>query len=612
MIKKKMYILIFISFISFALCCSNFTSNAKENLKEDKIYCDATLEDDFSDDSVMVVLKSSASQKLETLDISNFKEIDGKELHDLNKDSLKQKKVKNEKIKKENRVLNLKLKKKGKIEVLKAIRKLEKRDDVLYVGPDYIGEICSTNMNDTYYYLQYGINKMQFNDAWDITKGSSSINVGVIDSGIDATHPDLQNKVNESLSIAYVRNHNTNDYLPLTDEDGHGTHVAGIISANANNNIGIAGASPNVSLVSLKAFNEVGIGELSDVIAAINYADTNGIKILNLSARFTNSSPDLETAIQSYDGIIICAAGNDQVNIDQTAVYPASLNCDNIISVGNSNISDVKFDGSNYGMISVDLFATGVNILSTVPFSECDYENENSTCNYGEDDGFLPHADEVNEQGYHFGTGTSQAAPFVTAVAALLLSKYPDITMSQIKNTILSNVDVVSSLNGLCVTGGRLNAYKALSLQNHTHEYTICEALSVQHKLKCFCGTYIFENHSLDSTCTCTVCSGKLHNVTFSYLNKFSHSGSCTRCSTTVAERHMISSEDAGKTQAICLGCNTLLNLNRDVALINPLSLDEDYTIITENGSYIMSNGIIVLVPIDQQKYLNGELNFDY
>lgn len=516
----------------------------------------------------------------------------------------------------------MKIKNKGKKEVLKAIKKLEKRDDVLYVGPDYIGQICSTTTNDTYFSYQSPLKKMQFNDAWDISKGDADIKVGVIDTGIDITHPDLVGKVDTELSYAFVRNHNTNDYLPFSDVEGHGTHVAGIIGANTNNNNGIAGAAYNVSLVSLKAFNEVGKGVLSDTVSAINYAKENGIKILNLSARFTNNSEALEVAVSSFDGIIICAAGNDAADIDATKVYPACLDYDNIITVGNSDHDDILYNKSNYGKTYVDLFATGKQILSTFPKSICNGASENTCSLNKNDEGIVYHPPFVDERGYHTISGTSQAAPFVTATAALLLSKDETLTPKAIKLSILENVDKVSTLTGKCATGGRLNAYKALT-NRHTHNLTFIKDDSLTHTGYCYDCGYVTESqsHSLSngtcsictahfhslSGCTCIYCGLKSHIVAFKYLNNFSHSGKCRKCKTTVTEPHVILAEDIGKSTATCQGCFELLDLSQDIATTYSLRRN---LILTDNGSYMMSNGIIVLIGNDVIKYKKGELSF--
>ena len=654
--KRKLLLVLFLAIsLLFLFSFDNVNVYAKENKKEEKIYSEATINDEFSDDSLIVVLKESASKDLETLNISDFNEIDGIELKDLNKSSLKKLKEENKEIKKNNRILSLKIKNKGKKEVLKAIKKLEKRDDVLYVGPDYTMKIATDQVipNDKYFDEQNELQNMQFPEAWKYSVGHSSIKVGVIDTGIDITHPDLVGKVDTELSEVFVNTDSGTD--AFYDGNGHGTHVAGIIGANMNNDIGIAGACPFITLVSLKAFNSSGNGKASNVIQAISHATSNNIPILNISAANTLEISDsditgMEMAISNYKGLVICAAGNDTLNLDNLngTVLPASLELDNLITVGNLKPENVMSETSNYGKNKVDLFAIGHEVLSTFPKTICNSEIP-SKCisNLESGENVVVHPYFVYERGYHTISGTSQACPFVTATAALLLSKDETLSPKLIKLSILENVDKVSTLTGKCATGGRLNTYKAIT-NGHIHSFTYSYGID-SHEKSCECGYTTTENHNLTfikddslthtgycydcgyvtesqshslsngtcsictahfhslSGCTCIYCGLKSHIVAFKYLNNFSHSGKCRKCKTTITEPHVILAEDIGKSTATCQGCFELLDLSQDI--VTTYSLRRNL-ILTDNGSYMMSNGIIVLIGNDVIKYKKGELSF--
>ena len=375
-----------------------------------------------------------------------------------------------------HQILKLELKDKSKSAVLDAIKKLEKRNDVLRATPNYIftldeglpeedsaeleeipsdesGEeetipsATSSDPNTT----QYVLNKMQLPQAWNLTTGSPTVTVGVLDSGIDPNHEDLKANLNTSLGQNY-----TDDGLAAwTDPVGHGTDVAGIIGAVGNNGKGIAGVCWNVKLVSLRVFkrtydengNIKGTGKMDWVVDAVKYAINHQIPIINYSGSGNSQNKTLRDAISNYPGLLVCSAGNgkDHDNNDKTPnipvdmdtdslkFYPACYPNDNIISVANTTSSDQLASTSNYGATTVDLGAPGSNIYSTIPGGSYDYKS-----------------------------GTSMASPQVAGVAALIQAYNPNMDALQIKQVILNSVDPVSALSGKCVSGGRLNAYKAL------------------------------------------------------------------------------------------------------------------------------------------------------
>jgi len=265
-------------------------------------------------------------------------------------------------------------------------------------------------------------------EAWNISTGSSDVLVAVIDSGVDYNHEDLaENCVN---GYDFVNN----DDDPM-DDNGHGTHCAGIISAVTNNSLGISGVSWRSKILPVKVFDAEGMSNTVLEILGIRYAEEQGAEIISCSWGGYIYSEALKDAIDSSTALFVCAAGNEGYDTDEIPFYPAGYNSANIIAVGASDANDVLTWFSNYGATSVDLVAPGERIYSTLPGGT-----------------------------YGYMDGTSMATPFVSGTAALIKSKKPDYNAGKIKNLILNSVDKIYWLNSTCVTGGRLNAYKPLSL----------------------------------------------------------------------------------------------------------------------------------------------------
>ena len=352
------------------------------------------------------------------------------------------------------RMLKLYLTNPGKDNALRYINELNQKYYVLVAAPDGKGggKWFATTSNDPYTSNQWGLEKIKAYGAWDIEKGNSTFTVGNIDSGINQTHEDLMGNMS-SLSCGTD---------PHTDSIDHGTETAGIIGAVGNNGKGISGVCWNIKIASLKACIGASDEDPQLVIAAIEYAKANNIKLLNFSGGFYSGNNDdsfvsaLRNAIATYNGLIVVASGNqnfeivDEGNSNGIKLYPQSFNLDNIIVVGASNINDERWisdqlEASNYSSTIVDLFAPGVNIYTT---------SKNST------------------QAYKYDTGTSMSAPFVTGVAALIWSVEPFLSPSQVKSRIMQNVDPIPALSNMCVSGGRLNAQKAL--EAHAHNSSTC------------------------------------------------------------------------------------------------------------------------------------------
>lgn len=341
--------------------------------------------------------------------------------------------------------------------------RISENSDVEYVEED-IKYYAVGMTNDPSAGQQWAHNVVKSYQAFDVTMGSQDVIVGVIDSGIDYTHVDLKNNMwknpGETPGNGVDDDHNgliddvvgydfaNNDSDPIADDHPqgghpgyHGTHVAGTIGAEGNNNIGVVGHSPRVKLMALKFLGGDGSGSVSSAIRAIDYAISKGARILSNSWGGPQASQALSDAIERARtaGILfVVAAGNggqDGVgdNNDSTANYPSNYTHDNILAVAATKQNDQLTSFSNFGANSVDVGAPGEQIYST-----------------------------KNGNQYQFMSGTSMATPLVSGVAALMLAVEPKTTYQGLRNAIMNTVDKVTSLQGKVASGGRINAYKAV------------------------------------------------------------------------------------------------------------------------------------------------------
>lgn len=331
-----------------------------------------------------------------------------------------------------------------------AIAKYKKNSNVIYAEPNYAYAENSIP-DDTYYDYQWGLSQVNASEAWNITTGSHKVIIAVIDSGIDLNHPDLKANIwinkgeipgngidddhNGYVDDIYGWNFISGDNN-ISDDDGHGTHVAGIIAAAGNNSKGVTGVMWSATIMSLKFLDNEGNGYVDDAVSAIRYATKMGASIISCSWGGSEYSQALKDVIDASSALVVCAAGNrgSGTNDDISPVYPACFTSKNIISVAATDASDALASFSDYGLNSVDVAAPGTHICSTLPGSQ-----------------------------YGYMQGTSMAVPYVTGLAGLIKSVRPDLSALQIKYTILNNVDYISSLAGKILTGGRINALKALT-----------------------------------------------------------------------------------------------------------------------------------------------------
>lgn len=324
--------------------------------------------------------------------------------------------------------------------------------DVEYAEPNYIAYIAVTP-NDTFFKWQYALYNsgqeigspgspkgearadIKATAAWEETKGDEKVIIAVLDTGVDLTHPDIENKIQASGRDF------ANDDVDATDDNGHGTHVAGIAAAEANNDEGIAGVAWNCKILPVKVMDAEGSGFYSWIIEGIRWAADNGADVINLSLGGDEQAQSLEDAVRyayEKDIVIVAAAGNDATSV----LYPAAYD-DYCLAVAASDYNDSRPDWSNFGP-EVDVTAPGERVISLVP-----------TWFWGP--GSIPYA---------FGSGTSMSTPHVAGLVALIKSLKPWLKASEIMNVIRYSADDVNSADYPGkdeFTGyGRVNMEKAL------------------------------------------------------------------------------------------------------------------------------------------------------
>ncbi len=329
-----------------------------------------------------------------------------------------------------------------------------------------VGEEDKENLpNDPLFAVQWALRNIGQNNgkekadlnalkAWAKTKGSSNVVVAVLDTGVDYTHQDLVSNIwqrpdsipaykDEQLGIiddinGFNSAENSRDPM---DDNGHGTHCAGIVGAEGDNGEGIAGVNWNVQIMPLKFLGKGGFGTTKNAIESINYAIERkkagvNVRVISASWGSTQYSRALEDVIRKagQEGILfVAAAGNSSANTDNTPHYPSSYKLPNVISVAALDRTDSLASFSNYGAKSVHIAAPGKEIMST----------------------WL-------KGNYREASGTSMATPQVSGVAALILSLEPNMSVEKLRERILNSVDKLDVLDGKIENAGRLNAAKAV------------------------------------------------------------------------------------------------------------------------------------------------------
>src|SRR6266403_2156578 len=356
--------------------------------------------------------------------------------------------------------------------VQEAVSKYRAYPDVLYAEPNYIVHAIQslTIPNDPQFSQQWNLHNTGQNggtagadihapEAWSVTKGSTTVVLAIIDSGVDYTHPDLSSQIwSASSSFTVTRTQGDVFTCPAgshgfnavdgscdpRDDLGHGTHVAGITGAATNNAVGVAGINWNIQILPCKFINSQGFGDLGGAMTCLDMVKSlkdSGINIVASNnswgvSGFSQALSDAIAAQQQGGMLFIAAAGNDFLDNDLAPGYPADYALPNVISVAASTNRDEFAAFSNVGRRTTHLAAPGDQILSTTP---------NNT--------------------YSVFGGTSMAAPHVTGVAALLKAQDPSRDWRAIKNLLLSGGDTVAALDST-ITGKRLNAAGSLNCSN--------------------------------------------------------------------------------------------------------------------------------------------------
>lgn len=321
----------------------------------------------------------------------------------------------------------------------------------------------SVVFNDPAINSKWDLKKTDAEKAWQVSQGSRNVVIAIIDTGCDIQHEDLKNNIwtnsgetgldskgrdkatngvdddgNGFIDDVHGWNFVSNNGI-LTDNHGHGTHIAGIIGAEGGNNKGIIGIAPKVSMMILKYYDpKLPTDNLRNTVQAIKYAAKMKVNIINYSGGGVEFSEDEKSAIveaQRQGILFVAAAGNERSNSDTHKYFPADYGLSNIISVTAIDPNTKVLSSSNYGVETVDLAAPGQSILSTLP---------------GNSYGYL--------------TGTSQATAFVTGAAAVVMAHKGTFSAEETKKYLLATGDSEETLINKTGTGRKLNLYKALTV----------------------------------------------------------------------------------------------------------------------------------------------------
>ena len=346
------------------------------------------------------------------------------------------------------------------------VAELSADSDVLYAEPNYILHAIAVP-NDPGFNLLWGLQNTGQNggapgadieavSAWDISTGSRLNVVGVVDTGIDATHPDLVSNLwsapgaftisfGPRQSVTCPAGSHGFDAIKSTctptDQNGHGTHVSGTIGAAGNNSAGVTGVNWQASIMALRFLDSKGSGTTAGAIAAIEFAiqakikGVANVRVLSNSwggGGFSQSLLDEINRANANDILFVVAAGNSAANLDGSTSFPAGYRSPNVVVVAATDANDALATFSSYGASTVDLGAPGVNIASTWPGNQ-----------------------------YAYLSGTSMATPHVSGAAALLLAACT-LNTAGLRSALVNNAEAIPALQNKTITGGRLNVNRAI------------------------------------------------------------------------------------------------------------------------------------------------------
>ncbi len=315
-----------------------------------------------------------------------------------------------------------------------AIRQLQSLPSVEFAEPNYRVRADTTPNDPEFGPRQSHLRRIRCEQGWDLNQGNSSIVIAIVDTGVDLDHPDMSGKL--------VPGYDFENGDPVPDDDnGHGTHTAGLAAAATNNDTGIAGVGWSCRIMPVKALDSDGNGSVATIANALNFAANNGANVISLSLGTKSNSATLQAAVlnaQAHNAVVVASAGNSG---NQVATYPAAY--PHAIAVAASTDADLRADFSNYGNW-VDVAAPGVNVYSS-------YKNG----------------------GYKYMSGTSMSTPMVAGLAALLWSQLGTaVTCFEIRARIEDNCVPV----GAWVQKGRIDVERALLNLGPPHEVRRTEA----------------------------------------------------------------------------------------------------------------------------------------
>lgn len=359
---------------------------------------------------------------------------------------------------------------------------LKANSEVEFIEPNYILSLPPDFKNNAQPVTQMGVAAsstdqysqsfaaVQVTESWAIEKLPASATktiVAVIDTGLDINHAVFVDsnaiyknaaEVNGITGVdddgnGYVDDKNGWNFVDnspaMYDDADHGTHVAGIVIGAGQDIMQVPVRESRVRIMPLKFLDGNGSGTTAAAINALYYAVNNGAKVINNSwggPSYSRSLHDAYKYAYDHDVVLVTAAGNSNVNLNSTPMYPAGFDTPSNITVGASNSSDRRASFSNYSNSLVHIFAPGTSIMSTIPGSHC-----------GDPDNLF----------YYCLTslsGTSMASPFIAGLAALAIREAPQLSAYQIRGVIMSAIDVSTYLNGYSQTAGRVNALKVMQI----------------------------------------------------------------------------------------------------------------------------------------------------